>query len=46
MSKNLRHLSGKRPPQVRKKKSKKKVDDDEKTYTDPRFAGPPNTYTA
>ena len=23
-----------------------KVDDDEKTYTDPRFAGPPNTYTA
>ncbi len=23
-----------------------KVDSDEKTYTDPRFAGPPNTYTA
>jgi len=23
-----------------------KVDDDKKTYTDPRFAGPPNTYTA
>ena len=22
-----------------------KVDDDEKTYTDPRFSGPPNTYT-
>ena len=23
-----------------------KVDEDKKTYTDPRFAGPPNTYTA
>ena len=23
-----------------------KVDDDKKTYTDPQFAGPPNTYTA
>ena len=23
-----------------------KVDEDKRTYTDPRFAGPPNTYTA